>query len=376
MKKQFFRLSCLVLACVLLVSCGCADDSGQKDKTVLEIDLSKKIELSEEGMTSFIALVEDTLLCLAFSPDGTAKYTLLNLSTGQKTACGAIRDHLYSTANFAVQDGFVYFFVTTSANGGAAQENCLCRVDLTSGKLEILSRERAHLTFRYLAVCGNTLIAVNGREADGAAMTYLEAIDPQNNTRRPFAEHQLVNARKEGTAVTHAAASGEKIFAVVSGYQDAESVHSLYVYNLAGELMQTISMQQYAEDLMNTMISELTVFGDYVYIKNFSNTAVLGKIANGQFVEINAPGNELVLAKNDTLSPDDGVFFLLHSNTILLLDKESDTLIPKALPFGNADKTISYILKSGNRLLIYSYDEENPQQTSLRCIEMDDLASP
>lgn len=361
---------CFFLVLSPLISLSGCDNNDNK---VSEINYGK-INLNAEEYHSIMTIVNDIVIYSSFDNLGNLTYSELDISTGRKTACGSVSNHMLSNNSMAFLNNSLYFFVTTSVDR-IIMTNRFYELNIKEKKLKEIYSESNMQTFNYLAVANNKIYSTKGIMEDSHnGKTYIESYDPSNGKRESIVSFTAKYDKREGQAITNLNIYNDKIYATIDAFENGMVIPYINIYSLSGDLIESIKMSEFSTKIFNTAIAEIKVIGDYIYISNMSNESIVGKIEKGEFVVIEEARENLFIAQDSVGNANTGVFYLRNSNKIYILDNSSGSLNERIFSDADNNYTISYITKDSNdNLLIYLIDQQNPKSASLYYKKLTDI---
>ena len=199
--------------------------------------------------------------------------------------------------------------------------------------------------------------------------------DVENNEYNTLISCSYNSVSKKGNAVFGMCADDNRIYILYDERNEPEDLETyLRVYDLTLNEVDSIRIEQNLHDyVMSGFISDMQVFGDYIYILNASNNGVLLKLEQGNLVEVYR-GKNFECARNPLLA--EPVFYTRRTKTIFILkdnelrqhemNLENDYVIKAMLIDENSCAVICCSEKGED--IVYCLDRDSLIDVTLPCV--------
>ncbi|MEY8332475.1 hypothetical protein AALB53_05095 [Lachnospiraceae bacterium 47-T17] len=257
---------------------------------------------------------------------GTLTFYIYNTEYGKKEI-GTIENFFLDTGSSVLLDNRLYFYITVS-EGDDSYKNILYDFDLENQKIMKHEKKDNSLPGINVFAIGDSVVTLKNERYGDRIETYLDFFNPISNTWKKACSSEFYESRKEGSALYAMYADGNMISIIQDIYDENGDYTCYFVqYNETLDEIRRIRLQGDIERFLKTgkgRVNELMVFDDYIYLRNLSSQAFLGKLTGDEVIKIKEE-NQLIAAA--TFYPERDVFFFYRfGNAYLVLDKESGTL--------------------------------------------------
>lgn len=159
----------------------------------------------------------------------------------------------------------------------------------------------------------------------------------------------------DGERIEAFACNSGNLYLIVSKYNDV----SIEVYDEYGNLVKTLHFDdELIDKILSNGIVQFYCFGDYIYLRNYSDYGAIGKIEGSQVKSLFL-SNQLRIAYNNKNSNDPYyAFFMRGSNEVYILDTQNDVLNKTVLELSE-DESIRNAISDGNKIAVSVLDESN-----------------
>lgn len=326
------------MLCILFISVGIGNNEIQS------------ISADFDNVLSYKALINDSYIYLNIDGN-TATYYRHYINDDKTITLGTIENFYLGTRNTVLIDNTLYFYASVlDSNDGVS--NVLFGINLSENNINSYENNDNSLAgILTYQLDGNIITLKNAVDEDNIT-TYLDIFDVDSKSWK----HENINVVNSNTYI------GSAIFAL---YSNEEALYVLQDDCLGGVGNVTTTLKIYDNNMneirsikidndirdyiLNSRIKEMAVFGDYIYLLNISNDALLGKI-KGNTIEPIIKEKNLTLALNQT-SFNTPFFYARRSNKCYTLDAETGAITTIPLQIGN-DYTIRCILADDKNILL------------------------
>jgi hypothetical protein len=286
---------------------------------------------------------------------------------------GQIDNFVLGVKANATVNNVLYFYTTVSIAGTDGEfGNNLYGIDLENNQLSLYHTDNevnpAAMVYPYM---GN-LLALKSRTYDSASKagiyeTYLENYDINTGSTEKVIEQTMDYTNLTGSMILACFVNGSKIYTLNDDFAENGDISPhIMVYGENFQLEQTIYIDDDTADyIRSSRPNEIAVFGDYVYMRNYSGYAVVGKIEENVLVPIlQTVDLELALNRQDDRAQNIQMFYIRWTNTYYILDAEKGTFEELTLePY--EDYVFMYAKANSDNVMIFlsaDYDEPSDKK--------------
>ena len=178
----------------------------------------------------------------------------------------------------------------------------------------------------------------------------VELVDPTTQEIRTVYSENMNNKTLEGSIILMACGSDNSDCLVTlndSGQGlDQSPITKLIIYDEDYKINEVFSIDSVHDYIMSSRVNQLRVENDYVFMSNYSNRSILGRIENGEIIPILQQQELEIAGKSDYL-----VLFTRGTNLILLLDLDTGVVNQISIPLDD-DYSIKCVLSDNNKVLV------------------------
>ena len=328
MKKLCITILILVLA-IILVGCGSntvqppLDLDDQEDWITIqegEINITETASpldfIYEADKTTYSerVLLDDSYIYLKQNSIKGHGFYRHYFADNKIIYLGSIDDLFMSSANIVEIDNKLYFYVAVK-NADKKPLNMLVSIDLEKNSIaEHCLIEDAVPGMRSFFFNEN-VISKQDIVVDDVFLTSIIEYDVKNDAFSEKLKCSYNSTTNEGSAIVTVFGDEDKLYALTDEYFGGKGRFRrvINVYDKGYNLTETIAL---SSDALNYSLSYRTismmVIGDYVYMNNVSNYAIIGKIVDVK-LEIVFEERYLYPAQTQSFNAEEMIFFVRHS---------------------------------------------------------------
>lgn len=340
---------------LLVIFCGCQQNKENKVSRE-NFDLSlEEVNLNMDNILSYETFNEDYVIYM--TDDG--KLMKVYSNSGKSEYLTNIPDFYLSMKHKVLDYPYVCFFAASIDENTGNISNILFRFNIESSKIERFEKNDGSLPGIPTYLFNEKILTLKNIVTDEITSTFIETIDVEKNEWIKVIECSLDNKTYKGDAVFAVCANEKNVFALYDKLNGENEIETyLKVYNDRFEEMLSIRIDSDIHDyVMTSFISDIQAFGDYIYITNASNYGFLGKIENGQFVEV-FRGRNFTMALNQ--SNDVPIFYTRRSNSVYMLNDKGE-LQEKKISISN-DYSIMFMMTNENSCFVVCNADNKTEQ--------------
>lgn len=248
-------------------------------------------------------------------------------------------------------------FMPITLNNG---EHSLIRMNLTENSIESI-----HIGYytRALASITTTLgnIYYLGWDTkDGLHSSYIKKFDEIENKMDTFLIKNFDERMNTGEIIEAFSSYRGKIYAVVRSREGENEEITIHVYDAKdGVFLYEIYLSyEFKSYISSSSIAQFYIFGDNIYVRNFSDYGVIGRIEN-KSVELIYTKNLLRIAINSADTDDDFIIFFMREDAgVYMLNTLNGEILSGDLPLGDY-LSIRSAISDGANLLVAILDDNN-----------------
>ena len=334
------RLITLVLVvCMLALLAGCS---------------SQENEIGDINNYTPIALLDDAVVYNYIDDDGELVIGLYDFSSKKQSDIVSVEGFYISSGKPVVIDNSVILPVTLDAN-----EHKLLMVNADSDTSEMIFSEFNSYPMDAVSIMNTDIYMLSTKKDDVATATYIRKYNKNTGDMNICIEKQFTDIA--GEQITAFACSNENIYVLANNMEAKNDAYiEIYdgkTYDLLGKLYFESELRDFVS---NNGIVEFYCFDGYIYIRNFSDYGVIGKIENNQIKTVLELPN-LRMAYNGKNTQDDYYgFFLRSGREFYLLDVYADILYKTSLELSQ-DESIRNAISDGKNICVSILDERDTE---------------
>lgn len=277
----------------------------------------QKEELEYAAGDSYISLTDDSYIFMRMN-NGQTTYYRQYLDTGLVKDIGTIENFVLSAKGAAKVGERIYFTALINDNG--LEYVGLFEIDLETNTLSEVSKDAECSYDAYTFQCGKYVAVAKNVYNEATILSYIELYDPESKTALTILEKEIDTAATTGEIILRACSSDNELF-ILNDIGQGENFRpetTITKYIVDGEegsavKKDSVSLESVQEYIMAARVYQFLVMNSYVYMSNFSNDSVFGKI-DGEIITPIIQGRNVEFA---------GV----TDNHILLYERGSDKII-------------------------------------------------
>lgn len=276
--------------CMLALLAGC---SGQEN------------EIGDIDNYTPIALFDDLVVYNYIDESGALVIGNYDFSSKKYSDTASVEEFYISGGKPAVIDDSIILPITLNAN-----EHKLLRVNTDSTTFEIIFNEFNPYPMDIVSTMNTDIYMLSTKKDDLATATYVRKYNENTGNMDICIEKQFTDIA--GEQITAFACSNENIYVLTNNMEGENDVHiEIYdgkTYDLLVKLYFESELRDFVSD---NGIVEFYCFDGYIYIRNFSDYGVIGKIENNQIKTVLELPN-LRMAYNGKNTQDDYYGFFVR----------------------------------------------------------------
>lgn len=315
----------IVIVSIILSGCSSIQNENQISASlgsdIYSNDDASVILLDYHTLQNIICMVDDGIL-ISENDGSSMKYTFIH-SNGGKEPVGEIDNYIIGMKQSVLDYPYVFFYVGERTNETNDETNVLVQLNLdTHEQTEYTYVDDSLLgipTYKF----GNSIVTIKNVVTGNIIETYIESFDIDTKTRKIYMKFEYDSNRKEGEAVYGLCSDGENLYVLHDICDAAEGISSyIDVLNMNYEVCKSVHISKEIHDYaLTSLVSDMQVVGEFVYIYNASNNGFLGRINGDSLVEI-YKSNDFCISSD--VSGEWPLFFIRRSNTILQLNENGE----------------------------------------------------
>lgn len=332
-------------------------------------NLKQENRLGDINNYTPIALLDDSIVYNYIDENGALILGCYDIES--KIQSDAIcEDGFYISSGLPVVIGSsVILPITLNTN-----EHKLLMVDADSNSSETIFNEFNSYPIDVVSAMNTDIYMLSTMRNNLAATSYIRKYNENTNNMDICIEKEFTD--NTGEQIIAFACNNEKIYVMVNHIKTRNDIYiEIYDdqnYDLLGKLYFDSELYNFIS--VNGIV-QFYCFGDYIYMRNYSDYGAIGKIENGQIKTIlNLPGLRIVYNGENTQDNYYG-FFLRSGKEFYLLDVYADTLYQTNLELSQ-DESIRNAISNGNELCISILDERETETYTTKdtiIIDFDEL---
>lgn len=317
-------------------------------------NLEQKNGLGDINNYTPIALLEDVIVYNYIDNDDELVIGYYDIES-KKQSDVMREDGFYISSGLpAIIGNSVILPVTLNTN-----EHKLLMINADSNTSETIFNEFNSYPIDAVSTMSTDIYMLSTMRDNSTATSYIRKYNENTNNMDICIEKEFTD--NTGEQIIAFACNNEKIYVMVNQIETGNDIYiEIYDdknYDLLGKL--------YFDSELNNFVStngivQFYCFGDYIYIRNYSDYGAIGKIENDQVKTIlNLPSLRIVYNGENTQDNYYG-FFLRSGKEFYLLDVYTDTLYQTNLGLSQ-DESIRNAISNGNDICISILDERETE---------------
>jgi hypothetical protein len=313
------------IICMVLSSCSPNHNDNQmhtlSEKELVSFDEAAMISLDHHTLQNIICMVDDGIL-VSENTTNSMKYIYID-SSGERNIVGEINNFVISMKQSVLDYPYVYFYVGERINDPQDEMNVLVQLNLQTHEQIEYKYEDDSLLGIPTYVFNDKIVTIKNVVRDNTIETYIESFDVETNTRNIYMKCEYDCNCNEGEAVYGLCSDGGKLYVLHDVCDAIKGVRSyIEVLNYDYEICKSIYISEDIHDYaLTSLVSDMQVLGEYVYINNASNNGFLGRINEEVLQEIYRSNDFCISSDASSECP---LFYIRRSNTIFLLNDEGE----------------------------------------------------
>ena len=364
-KKRVGLLLIVITICFLSMSCS---KTATIDNHIFETDLKsdsgytwKSLRMDNEYIDNIECLVDENIVYSKYeNGDTNLVFYNYNITDKQTYRLGSIKDPYINSGDIVVVGNEVFFYcnrvVGTEKYPDGKLENSLYKINIGNHKLQKIVSDSTDQTLIYVKVCKDKIISLKGKKNKKKSITYLDSYDVSGRKNKKFdiLISKDYNRKKEnGEVLYNFAVYQSKIYALVrlrnSSGKDSWIIEK---YNCAGNYIDSLKLDKKIINLLkNERISKFEMSGKYGFIRTFSGSGVLFRVASGKTVAkiINKIDLDIAIPGRDKKA-DYALVYSRDTGEIWNIDRHHNKLNKIDLPY----EYLNYLYTDNGKILISS----------------------
>lgn len=339
-------ISLLLLASLLLA--GCSQEKEPEVVNSISTD-------SDQSIDCYSILLDDSYVFFLLSENSSASFYRQPFK-GSCIKIGEIPNYIFNLGFHTLIGDKLYFYVTTAKSTEAvfnenAYTNHIYCIDLSENKLYEEYSESVCLPGAIISSSSSLLISRQStRSVDNMLSTYLEIYDPESHKIVEVSKSFVLNDTTNiGAYMMNACSDNQYIYALVDNrYEDGNSHASIIVYNQNFDVITEINVDSIEEYILSSRVAEMSITGNYLYMKNYSGDAVVALIEDSYVTPIIQKNG---LQKAIQYHSEYPIFYSLGGSDVYLYDESSGKFLKKELNLKD-NYLIKHIMINENSALV------------------------
>lgn len=343
MTTKRYCISFLLIFVFILASCSHGDRFSE-GTIIVDPEFTKESDYS-------IAALADGELIYQTLEDPTCFFSL-DVRQNSEVELGQVSNFILNGYSLVKDSGKLYTYIAVSEFG--AIKNVLYEIDYTNDTIRPLLSNQNSSPIIYLYKVPTGILQLKTPLA-GSSTTLFELYNLQTGTSTEV----LVAPENEIYIV--ASIDDDSLF-VLTAREMPDQIYKFTIdeYDLETyELINTIELSEIHSYLSNARIGKMEVFGDYIYLLNYSNEGIICKLSDNSVIPVLERTNlECVRNQQQKLHNPEMLFYIRNTNECFLFDLntgETKEIEPKI----ENGYVISSIFSDGDDILLQAKKPSN-----------------
>lgn len=310
---------------------------------------------SDQQIDCYSILLDDSYVFFSLSENSSASFYRESFN-GSLIKIGEIPNYIFNLGFHALIGDKLFFYVTTAESTEAvfnenAYTNHIYYIDLSENKLYEEYSESNCLPGAIISSSSSLLISrQSARSVDNMLSTYLEIYDPESHkiveVSEPFVLNDTTNV---GAYMMNACSDSQFIYALVDyRFEGGNNNASIMVYDHNFEVITEINIDSIEEYILSSRVAEMSIAGNYLYMKNYSGDAVVALIEDSSVIPVIQKNG---LQKAIQYHSEHPVFYSHGGSDVFLYDESSGEFLKKELNLKD-NYLIKHIMINDNSALV------------------------
>lgn len=316
----------------------------------LLLNLKQENELENINDYTPIALLEDSIVYDYIKDDGALVIGCYDIASKRQSDIMCEDEFYISSGLPGIIGNSVILPITLNTN-----EHELLMIDADSDTSEVLFDEFNPYPIDTVSIINTDIYMLSSMGDDSTVTTCIRKYNENTDNMDICIRKGLTD--NTGEQIVAFDCNNEKIYVTVKQIETGDDTHIEIYDDQNYDLLGKLYFDRELYDLVSTNdIVQFYCFGDYVYIRNYSDYGAIGKIENGQVKTIlSLP--DLRIAYNGGNTQDNYYgFFVRSDRDFYLLDVYADTLYQTNLGLSQ-DESVRNAISNGNDICISVLDE-------------------
>ena len=341
---------------IFFVSCS---NNGTNEQYNEVSDLSELTAGFGDRRLYAFAILEDSVLFAGsdHSPNSEPNnriYYRYFFDTSTFVQIGTFSNFYMSTGDYTLIDNMVYFDSTLYTDNNELY-NAIFMIDLDQNTLTRLNEDMQSIEIFHLMSYKGDLISLKRRVESGYEITYFETFCLNTKETEKVLESKVNMDTREGTEYLSYTVHDDMIY-VMSYDSESNDEVVILVYDEHFDIYKSINLGESYEYIMGNRPHTFRIFGDFVYILNYSMRSFIGRIEEGDYLSHIHSGT-LTVAPTANIRDGELLLFERHSRSTLLLDINTGNIKEDLIKFADG-YNIMYIVVNEDLLFLCATPEE------------------
>lgn len=268
----------------------------------------------------------------------------------------ASKDDFYITYGIPAQiQNKVYLPITLDNN-----EHNLIRIDLTNNKVETIFTDYNSEPLDSISTMSDSIYMLSGDiDKNGIYSSYIRRYNDITQQMEICVLEKSIN-KDNGKIIKSFACNNGKIYAVIEDKNSTSKDIYINVYD--GEEFTFLNKIYFDEGIKSSVLSNDIVqfysYGEYFYIRDFSDTGIVGKLKDNCITTILTLPQLRIAYNNKNTNDEYFVFFIRESNELYILDTMNDDILKSNLQLAE-NESIRNAISDGSNLCVSILDDSN-----------------
>jgi len=317
--------STIVAILLTFLILGCEISPGTDIDNIILGGEKKQVNITHKELDSLKVLLDGSFIYMNMEHTGnigSATYYRHYFDSDEVVKIGNINNFLVETRFSALVGNVLFFHVGVVSDSITGFDTVLYGINLNTNQLHAYSKddEAAPITADY-RYNGKLISLMRGNTNNTANIMrfWFKLYDEKSSTIEKRREWTYDKANKKGSVILNFCISDGKIYALVEeGDGSGNLITSIKAYDDSMNVLRTINIDQVRDYIMSSGGGEIVVFGDFIFMHNYSNDGLIGQIEKDTVKPL-FQAKELELATNQ-FNYDMPVFYIRGTNKGYLLD--------------------------------------------------------
>lgn len=364
MKRVKTWIILILLISLFLFVNGCSKQNDPSEKLFSDSQLDSmqsefaEVRINSDSLFYQMALIDNKILYTEIN--GQTLDFVLEDPYGEQLKFGCVSNFFTSMKQSVLEYPFFYHYISVVGEDNITR-NCLIKLNVETGDKEEYLCEDEAIPGIPTYLFNGCIVTYKNVVTDDKIVTFIDSFNIETKTWERHMECTVDSISGQGEAI-YGICSDQQYLYVLHDVCESKSEFKSYleILDTNYSTVKTIIINQELHDyVLSNFVSDMDVYGEYIYFFNASMYGYLAKIDGDELKEV-FKGRDFAIAKNIPSSAP--LFYIRGTNNVYYLD-DSGELRKEELQIGNDQvlqtifvyDDLCYVIFYGDEINAYSY---------------------